>query len=137
MPYELSDFHYLLLHFPIALFTSAFIFDLLRYFANNKLPDIGFYNLSFGVAFSIPTIIFGFITDNDIGHMDNIWPIHLTHGAVQIVVAILFLSLWFIRYKKSEFYKQHHRMILIINFFILLLLVYGSNLGAYLAGRLS
>ena len=94
MPYELSDFHYLLLHFPIALFTSAFLFDSLNFFRNKKFPDLGFYNLSMGVAFSILTIISGFITDNDIGHMDNIWPIHLTHGAIQIIVSVLFLSLW-------------------------------------------
>ena len=87
--------------------------------------------------FSIPTIIAGFITDNDIGHMSNIWPIHLTHGAVQIIVVILFLLLWCIRYKKHEYYKTHSRVFLAINFFILLLLMYGANLGAYLAGRLS
>ena len=136
-PYALTDFHYLLLHFPIALFITAFIFDILSYFTNNKLLQVGFYNMAIGVAFSIPTIIAGFITDTDIGHMSNIWPIHLTHGAVQIIVVVLFILLCSIRYKRNEFYKKYLNIFMSINFLVVLLLIYGATLGAYLSGRLS
>ena len=51
--------------------------------------------------------------------MTNIWPIHLTHGAVQIIVVLLFIMLWYIRYKKYELYQKHKSKFLFLNLLII------------------
>ena len=103
MPYELSDFHFLLLHFPIALFIAALIFDLLSYVTNNNTYEtVGYSNMLLGIIFSIPTTIAGFITDMDVSHMSSLWPFYSTHGVVQLTAALFFILLFIIHTNSSQ-----------------------------------
>ena len=92
MIYEKELYHYLMLHFPIALFITGYIFDLLYIFLGNSLfYKFGFWNLGIGIITGVFTIIAGFITDNSlVGHMENLFPIWTTHGTHMIAAIIIF-----------------------------------------------
>ena len=82
MIYEKEMFHYLLIHFPIALFITGYLFDLLSFFKKNIIYNtFSLWNLGMGVFWAILTIISGFITDKSLyGHMESPFPIWTTHG---------------------------------------------------------
>ena len=84
MIYEKELYHYLILHFPIALFITGYIFDLLYVaFGNTLFYKFGFWNLGIGIITGFITIITGFITDNSmVGHMANPFPI--SNGEITI-----------------------------------------------------
>ena len=52
--YEKEVYHYLMLHFPIALFLTGYIFDLLYISIGNSLfYKFGFWNLGIGIILII------------------------------------------------------------------------------------
>ena len=92
MIYEKETYHFLVLHFPIALFITGYLFDILGYKLSNHLySKFGLWNMGMGIFWGIITIITGFITDQDIGHMDNLFPVWTTHGTHMICAVSFFI----------------------------------------------
>tara|TARA_Y100001960_G_scaffold292282_1_gene334349 strand:- start:66 stop:476 length:411 start_codon:yes stop_codon:yes gene_type:complete len=136
MVYEKELYHYLLLHFPIALFITGYIFDLLYIiFRNNLFYKFGFWNIGIGVITGIFTVISGFITDNSIvGHMENPLPIWTTHGTHMIVAIIIFYIIFLLRF----FFEQriNKKYLFIVHSFAVFFFIHGVHIGAKLADRL-
>ena len=77
MFYEKELYHYLILHFPIALFITGYLFDLVFFYnKDNFYSKCGFMLMGCGIITGIISIITGFITDNTlVGHMEEPFPI--------------------------------------------------------------
>ena len=139
MIYEKEMFHYLLLHFPIALFVTGYIFDCLSLLkSNNNLETFSFWNLGLGIFWGIITIITGFITDNSLyGHMESPFPIWTTHGTHMIVAISFFIILFTLRYMKlkGRIYISSN-LLFIMHTAIILFFIHGTHIGAKLADRL-
>ena len=133
MIYEKEMFHYLLLHFPIALFVTGYIFDCLLFFNNNNnFNNFSLWNIGMGLFWGILTIITGFITDNSLyGHMESPFPIWTTHGTHMIIAILLFLIFFVLKYFKLKNRLFISRNILfIIHTLILLFFIHGTHIGA-------
>jgi len=138
MIYDKELYHFLFLHFPIALFITGYMFDLLGYVkSNSNFNQFGFWNLSLGIFGGILSIVTGFITDQSIGHMDNPLPIWTTHGTHMITAVILFICLLILKILNSkEKINISPIIVLIIHTLILMFFIHGTHIGAKLADRL-
>jgi len=135
MIYDREIYHYLFLHFPIALFVLGYFFNFAAVvFKNELFNKFSFWNLGLGIITGIATIITGFITDNIVmGHMDNPFPVWSTHGTHMIIAVILFYILFIIKFYWGTVLKDKY--ILFIHTIILFFFIHGTNLGAKLADR--
>ena len=136
---ELTEVHPLFVHFPIALLSVGFFFDILSVvFKKDGFESAGWWNLCIGMVSSFFTILTGFIADWDYGHFENPFPIWDTHGSTQLLSVFLFIILFVWRWKLDK--KIPETMSTMITYFMLGacavgLLFYGGHLGAVLAGR--
>lgn len=132
------DLHPLVIHFPIALFSAAILFDLLfLIFNNNDFYVGGWWTMLFALVASAAAIATGIIDDTLIGHLGSVYPLWLNHGLVQLFSCILFLTLFLWRTKdKSIFYDNLKKLVYTATALIgIVILYYGGHLGAELAGR--
>ena len=132
------DLHPLVIHFPIALFSAAILFDLLfLIFNNNDFYAGGWWTMLFALVASAAAIATGIIDDTLIGHLGSVYPLWLNHGLVQFFSCILFLTLFLWRTKdKSIFYDNLKKRVYTATALIgIVILYYGGHLGAELAGR--
>ena len=132
------DLHPLVIHFPIALFSAAILFDLLfLIFNNNDFFVGGWWTMLFALVASAAAIATGIIDDTLIGHLGSVYPLWLNHGLVQLFSCILFLTLFLWRTKdKSIFYDNLKKRVYTAMALIgIVILYYGGHLGAELAGR--
>ncbi len=138
MLYEKEMYHYLILHFPIALFITGYLFDLISYFKPNSTYSIyAFYNLCLGVFSGILSIISGLITDQLVGHMDNLLPVWSTHGTHMIVAIILFTCFLILKILISkEKILVSSLFVLFLHSLILMFFIHGAHIGAKLANRI-
>lgn len=133
------EWHPLFIHFPIALFSSAVLFDFISILFNKtELLIVSWWVMLLGFVSGVFAIITGFIDDNLIGHFNDISPVWQNHGWVQIISILGFLSLFIWRLKTPNLFNSRKLMLLymtagLINVGILF---YGSHLGAELAGRI-
>ena len=136
---EADSIHPLTIHFPIALLTCAFLFDMGWFFLKkSSLRDAGFWCQIVGTLGLIPSIVTGFWTDESYGHMDDPFPIHTTHGSVQISVAILFLCLLIWRFREKWALPDKPLLFVYLGLegVLVAILTYGSHLGAIVGDRL-
>ena len=139
MIYEKEMFHYLFLHFPIALFCTAFIFELISLIKKKTIyVTFVLWNMGMAIFWSIFSIISGFITDWSLyGHMDNPLPVWTTHGSHMIVATLLYVSIFILKYLDyTNKIKLSNKVILIIHISILGFFIHGTHIGAKLADRL-
>lgn len=72
----ISDWHPLVIHFPIALLSTSVVFDFIYYYSKNKdLLVASWWILLTGLIASIAAIASGIIDDSLIGHFGAVWPI--------------------------------------------------------------
>jgi len=139
MFYEKELYHYLILHFPIALFITGYLFDLVFFYnKDNFYSKCGFMLMGCGIITGIISIITGFITDNTlVGHMEEPFPIWTTHGTHMIVSIFIFLCLFILRYYNDKSKKLYfNKMFIVLHTLSILFFMHGAQMGAKLADRL-
>ena len=68
------DFHPLVIHFPIALFSAAIFFDLLYLiFNNDDFKTGGWWTMLFALVSSSAAIATGIIDDTFVGHLGTVF----------------------------------------------------------------
>ena len=133
------EWHPLFIHFPIALFSSAVLFDFISILFNKtELLIVSWWVMLLGFVSGVFPINTGSIDDNILCHFNDISPFWQNHGWVQIISILGFLSLFIWRLKTPNLFNSRKLMLLymtagLINVGILF---YGSHLGAELAGRI-
>ena len=136
MLYEKETYHFLVLHFPIALFITGYIFDIAGHLiSNNSFSKFGFWNMGMGLFWGTISIITGFITDQDIGHMDNAFPIWTTHGTHMICGILFFLLIFILRILVlKERISISPIIIIVLHTVAIMFFMHGTHIGAKLAG---
>ena len=133
----ISDWHPLVIHFPIALISSSVAFDFLYYIRKDDgLILVSWWTMFFGLISSIFAIITGIIDDSLIGHLGAVWPLWDNHGAMQIFSTICFSVLFYLRTYRPNVIKEGKPAFLLISGVCVLILFYGAHLGAALSGRI-
>ena len=133
------ELHPLVIHFPIALFSSAVLFDCVAIvFKNNELLITSWWVMLLALFSSVFAIITGLIDDNLIGHLFTTLPLWDNHGLMQIISIVIFLSIFIWRTKQPDLFdsKKYVLIYLLIGLTNVVILFYGSHIGAILSGRL-
>ena len=132
----ITDLHLLVLHFPIALLSSAVAFDYLYFFTKQEgLNQASWWTMFFGVISSVVTIGTGFISDTLYEHLFEPGPLLQNHGAMQIIASLLFIFLFYVKTYRKEHVLNHNIIYLGFSGIVVLIFFYGAHLGAVLSGR--
>ena len=104
---ELTEVHPLFVHFPIALLSVGYFFDVLYVvFKKTELESAGWWNLFLGIISSFVTIVTGFVADWEYGHFESPFPVFDTHGSIQLLSVFLFSGLFVWRWKMDKKYPN-------------------------------
>ena len=139
MPYSLDTNHPLLVHFPIALFSTGLFFDILyRIFNKEELDHAGFWTMLMALI-SVPfTIMSGLIAF--MGQADSIRDLsEFTHAILMCTSILIFMVLFWIRikYQLDLRYSATKRNIYsLLHILAVGILFYAAHLGAKFAGRI-
>ena len=138
MPYSLETIHPLLLHFPIALFSTGLFFDIsARLLNNEELEHAGFWTMLMGLVSSPFTIITGIIVFLDEGPFLDL--LQFQHGILVCISILLLLALFWARIKyEIDFRYSNLKRNIYFSLHILAvgILFYSAHLGAQTAGRI-
>ena len=85
----ITDWHPLIIHFPIALISTSVAFDCLHFILKrDDLLSASWWTMFFGLISSLAAVASGIIDDSLIGHFGAVWPLWQNHGAMQIFTII-------------------------------------------------
>ena len=92
----ISDWHPLVIHFPIALISTSVAFDYLFYFTNRQdISSASWWTMFAGLVSSLAAIASGIIDDSLIGHLGSVWRIWFNLGSMKIIAVIGFDLLFY------------------------------------------
>jgi uncharacterized membrane protein len=78
-------------HYPVALWTFAFVFDLLSLWAGNPMVRAAFYNVAAGTVLAILTGAAGVLDYNKLPTRDPVRRVGMLHAMVMVGVVVLFV----------------------------------------------
>ncbi|HEX4999873.1 MAG TPA: DUF2231 domain-containing protein [Terriglobia bacterium] len=91
--------HPMLIVFPLGLLATAVVFDLISLFSGNPLwTGIAFYMIGAGVVGGLLAAVFGLWDWRTIPSGTRARAVGAWHGLVNVVVVILFVGSWALRY---------------------------------------
>ena len=138
MPWSITEIHPLLVHFPIALFSTGLLFDISSYILEKvELETAGFYTMFMGLISSFFTIISGMIAFIEMGSISDIF--HFHHGLIQLSATLFLFILFGIRIKYDvdiRFDGIKKNIYFLLHSLSVGILFYGSHLGAKVTERI-
>jgi uncharacterized membrane protein len=135
----MPEIHYLFIHFPIALFSSAIVFDILYVLTRkNDLAQTGWWVMFTALVSAAGSITTGIWQDSLVGHFGSVVPLWVNHGWVQIFSCLIFLCLfvWRTKHPGTLTHPNQKWVYAFIGGLAVTILFYGGHLGAKLAGRI-
>ena len=100
----ITDWHPLIIHFPIALISTSVAFECLHFILKrDDLLSASWWTMFFGLISSLAAVASGIIDDSLIGHFGAVWPLWQNHGAMQILTISLF---GFVFYILDDFWQS-------------------------------
>ena len=138
MPFSLETIHPLLVHFPIALFSTGSFFDILaRKFNNEELNNAGFWTMLMALISTPFTLFSGIIAFLEEGAFLDLFQFY--HG-ILMLISTLFLLLLFLARIKFEldfrYSSLKRNLYLFLHILSVGILFYAAHLGAQTAGRI-
>ena len=132
--YPKEVYHFLVLHFPIALFSTAFIFDFIYVLTDKEeIKNYVCWTMGMGILWGFFSIISGYITAVELGYIESFFDISSKrHPLTMSLCVSYFIVLFILRSKKSI----NKKILLFFNAFGVALLMYGAHLGAKWADRI-
>ena len=138
MPFSPETIHPLLVHFPIALFSTGLLFDILARLLNNEeLDHAGFWTMLIALVSSPFTIIAGIIAFLEEGSFLDLS--QFDHGILAFISTLILLVLFCVRIKYEVDFRYSNlkrNVYLLFHFLAVGILFYGAHLGAQTAGRI-
>ena len=138
MPYSIDTVHPLLVHFPIALFSTGLFFDILAKLLNNEeLDHAGFWTMLMALISSPFTIIAGIFAFMEEGSWLDLY--QFQHGILAFISTLFLLVLFWTRIKfQLDFRYSSLKRNIYLSLHILAvgILFYGAHLGAKVADRI-
>jgi uncharacterized membrane protein len=127
--------HQMLVIFPAGLFFTSVIFDILYLFTGTAVfPAIAYYIILIGVIGGLAAAVFGGIDWLAIPANTRAKRIGAYHGALNIIVTLLFAAGWLLRRGATDY--QASTLALIISFAAATLLAVAAWFGGELVDRL-
>ena len=138
MPYSIDTVHPLLVHFPIALFSTGLFFDILaKLLDNEEFDHAGFWTMLMALISSPFTIIAGIFAFMEEGSWLDLY--QFQHGLLAFISTLFLLVLFWARIKFQLDFRYSRLKSYIYLFLHILavgILFYGAHLGAQTAGRI-
>ena len=135
----MPEIHPLVVHFPIALLSSAILFDFIYILSGrNELSKTGWWVLFLGLVSAMVGMATGIWNDRLFDHFGSVTPLWINHGWVQIFSSFIFICLFSWRTKCPNILNITPSKwgYLFIGTLAVAILFYGGHLGAKLAGRI-
>jgi uncharacterized membrane protein len=127
--------HVVLIHFPIALFISAVVFDLIAQWTNRPgFADAAYYNLLVAAISTVPVLVTGILAWQFQLEGQKLKGILLLHIVLACVSSVLIWAVWWVHF------RARRRIVLLPDYrFALELLGVGivaltGHLGGFLSG---
>jgi uncharacterized membrane protein len=96
--------HPMLVVFPVGLFATAVVFDVLYWIAGNpSFPSVSYYMIAAGILGGLLAAIFGFIDWLGLPAHSRAKNIGGWHGLGNFVIVVLFAISWFLRRADANF----------------------------------
>ena len=129
--YEKEVYHFLFLHFPIALFITGYIFHILYTIIDNyDCEKFTFWIMGMGILWSILYIITGYIAAFEMGKMKVFSDIfNKNHSNIMLISTFIFICIYLLR-------DKNNKILLFFHTIAIFLLTYGTHLGAKWAERI-
>ena len=138
MPWSITEIHPLLVHFPIALFSTGLLFDILAHILeNDDLEAAGFWCMFMGLVSCLFTNITGLLAFLEEGSFSDL-P-QFSHAVLIWASIFLFVVLFWIRiqFQINMRYSNLKRNIYLFSHSVVVgLLFYAAHLGAKAAERI-
>src|SRR4051812_40577223 len=105
--------HPMFVIFPLGLFISAVVFDLIHLGNGNRMfATVAFWNISAGLIGGLIAAVFGLIDWMEIPSNTRASRIGLLHGVGNLVLMILFAASWYMRWSEVDYLPSTGAMIL-------------------------
>ena len=138
MPFSLETIHPLLVHFPIALFSTGLFFDILaKVLDNEELDHAGFWTMLMALISSPYTIITGIFAFMEEGSWLDLY--QFQHGFLAFISTLFLLVLFWARIKLQldfRYSSLKRNIFLALHILAVGILFYGAHLGAKAADRI-
>lgn len=127
--------HVVLVHFPIALFIIAFVFDVLaQRLHRQELAEAAYYNLLVAAVFSIPTVATGLIAWQWALEGHRLKGILLYHLLFALGSACVIVTSWWLHFRARRRARAVPAWRILLELAGVLLLVATGHLGGFLSG---
>jgi uncharacterized membrane protein len=130
--------HVVLIHFPIALFITAVLFDFIAQWTRRRgLADAAYYNLSFAAISTIPVIATGIPTwqfQLEGQKLKGILRLHLGLAGASSVLIWLVWLVWWLHFRARRMARALPNYRLSIEFLGILIVALTGHLGGFLSG---
>ena len=137
-PYSIDTVHPLLVHFPIALFSTGLFFDILaKLLDNEEFDHAGFWTMLMALISSPFTIIAGIFAFMEEGSWLDLY--QFQHGLLAFISTLFLLVLFWARIKFQLDFRYSglkRNIYLALHILAVGILFYGAHLGAKVADRI-
>tara|TARA_Y100001960_G_C14445335_1_gene714616 strand:+ start:410 stop:808 length:399 start_codon:yes stop_codon:yes gene_type:complete len=131
--YDKEVYHFLVLHFPIALFITAYIFDTLYIvLKKDEFKTYIIWTIGMAIIWSIISIITGFITAFEMEYLDTISDfVNKKHSRIMILATLLYIPILYFKHR-----QLNQKILFLLHTIATFLIIYGAHLGAKWASRI-
>lgn len=130
---SISNYHPLIVHFPIAFLFSFFLLDVIGSITKKaKLRDIAAYFLYAGAIGALLTVIAGFMAAYSLPHTPEVHSLMLKHQYLGISVLLFASALAVWRYKTNELTGGAQHFFIALASVLCVLLMFTADLGGYM-----
>lgn len=127
--------HVVLIHFPIALFIAAVLFDLIAFWTKRRaFADAAYYNLLVAALATIPTLVTGLIAWQLQLEGQRPKGILLQHMLLGILSAALICLVWWLHFLARRKMSEPPVYRFLIETIAVLVVVATAHLGGFLSG---
>jgi uncharacterized membrane protein len=127
--------HVVLIHFPIALFITAVLFDFIAQWTRRRGPgDAAYYNLSFAAISTIPVVATGILAWQFQLEGQKLQGILLLHLGLAGASSVLIWLVWWLHFRARRMARALPNYRLSIEFLGILIVALTGHLGGFLSG---
>ena len=127
--------HVVLIHFPIALFIVAVVFDLIAFWTKRRtFADAAYYNLLVAALATIPTLVTGIIAWQLQLEGQRLKGILLQHLLLGTLSGALIWLVWWLHFRARKQMNEPPNSRFWIETFAVLVVIATAHLGGFLSG---
>ena len=131
--YDKEVYHFLFLHFPIALFVTGYLFHVFFIISDKlELKKYMLWTMGMSIIWSVASIITGYITAIEMEYISSLSGIlEKQHSYIMILATILFILTFILSNKNFN-----TKVLLFFHSLAVIILLYGTHLGAIWSDRI-